>query len=704
MVLDGGTARYINTENLLVRIPGTAPTGTILLTAHYDSPPLSPGAGDDGIGVAAVLEVARVLAAGAGLRNDVLILLADGGALHQAGVRAFVEDSSALDRIGLVISAEMRGVRGPVIAAEHLTANHTVVHALASTPSSVHATSLLRHLSPPGGLDPWTNAGLPLVRLSGLGGSAHHDQVTDRAEAVSERTLQHMGSQLLALSREFGSRDLDGGIVPETGQNQAYFTLPWIGLVHHPADWGFLLSFGLLGAWVLLAAFARFRGGTYRGFVAGFLLGILLLAGSAAVGWGLLAGLRGLHPEYGIVESAFFRDDIHFLLLVALVVALGTGAYGLAREKFSLEELGPGALAVPLALAVWWGIRIPLGATTLQWAVALSILSNALFVGLRRREGARGWLWAGTILLAGGIMAIVAPDVEIVAALLTFRGAAWVGTSLALGLLLLLPAVEWLLMPRKWLMPAMAMAVGSGFFVASLPSVQGAEHHPTFTSLIYLVNEEISGANPGMEIPEGESVSEASRRVRGQWLTVPGPGEAWARSWVVEEATGDLDPGDLLLPGSWGFVTLGTGPETHMPLPVTRIERDSLASVDGGLRLEIRSGLGGEMLGVHLLDEGAEVAGMEGRSWGPVTGTDPIRTVVRWGQLTDGALPMDIRLPAGQDTVRIEILEHHLRPREVLGGDFFFRDPSQVANAPAGSDRIVQRTRVLIPLGTSGEG
>jgi acetylornithine deacetylase/succinyl-diaminopimelate desuccinylase-like protein len=65
--------------NIHARLPGTAPTGRVLLVAHYDSVPIGPGASDDGANVAAVLEVLRALSAGPALRNDVEVLFTDGG-------------------------------------------------------------------------------------------------------------------------------------------------------------------------------------------------------------------------------------------------------------------------------------------------------------------------------------------------------------------------------------------------------------------------------------------------------------------------------------------------------------------------------------------------------------------------------------------------------------------------------------------------
>lgn len=59
------------TENVIVRMTGTANSARdVLIAAHYDSATSSPGAGDNGVSVAAMLETRRVLEAGKPLEND----------------------------------------------------------------------------------------------------------------------------------------------------------------------------------------------------------------------------------------------------------------------------------------------------------------------------------------------------------------------------------------------------------------------------------------------------------------------------------------------------------------------------------------------------------------------------------------------------------------------------------------------------------
>src|SRR5438105_3074460 len=64
-------------ENVVATLDGARGRGgpTVLLSAHYDSVPAGPGASDDGIGIAAVLESARALRAATPPPNGVTILL-----------------------------------------------------------------------------------------------------------------------------------------------------------------------------------------------------------------------------------------------------------------------------------------------------------------------------------------------------------------------------------------------------------------------------------------------------------------------------------------------------------------------------------------------------------------------------------------------------------------------------------------------------
>src|SRR5438445_4253722 len=58
--------------NVLARVDGAGGGKAVLLSVHYDSVPAGPGASDDGVGVAAAREIARILKAQPAAKNPVI--------------------------------------------------------------------------------------------------------------------------------------------------------------------------------------------------------------------------------------------------------------------------------------------------------------------------------------------------------------------------------------------------------------------------------------------------------------------------------------------------------------------------------------------------------------------------------------------------------------------------------------------------------
>jgi hypothetical protein len=693
--------RAATLHNVLVRIPGTASTGALAVMAHYDTSPLSPGAGDNGTGVAAILEMVRAVSSGAPLRNDVVVVLTDGQGVGLSGGGAFADHHPWMADVRRVITVEMRGVSGPALTFETETGNRPLVRHLAEVHPRPTATSLARELSAVerlgldvGRLQDWGISGLS---LTALGGRSTHGQVTDRAIRVREPTLQHQGMQLLATVRAYGSQDLR---TDASGVDAAYFTVPLFGLVHHPLAWIRFLSMGLVGGWMLLGLVLWLRKRTYRGVLAGLALSLLFAGGGMLLGRGLLRALEQLHPEYGYLETAFYSDGQHFLALTALIVALVAGGYAVARKWFAAEELLMGALALPLGVAVWLGIRAPFAAMALQWALAASLLSTLVFVALGPTHRSGRWAWAGFLLLSGLILSILVPHLELTAAVLTFREAPLVGGLIALCLLLLLPTSEWLIRPRGWWTPGVALLAGATLVALALPAVQGGADHPVSSSLVYLVDGTTAAEALRIDAEETDSDGDSTsvRRVEGKWLLVPGSGEDWGRSWVAEEEVGSKDPGVLLLPLASHYRVAGSGPDAELAPPRLRVLHDSVADGLRRLRLAVRSGLQGEMMGVHL-PNGGRLTSLGGSPLGPEAG--PGQSVVHWGMPGPSDLEFDVTVAAGQEPLEILILEHHLRPQEVLGEGFFRRGEALIPDPRTGSDRIIQRTRVTLPAAAS---
>ena len=105
----------VELTNILFRLEGTNSNDSpaVMLVAHYDSSRNGPGAGDDGVGVASVLEIARMLKSQPALRNDVIFLLTDGEEYGLLGAARFCEEHAWAKQVRVCINLEARGTSGP---------------------------------------------------------------------------------------------------------------------------------------------------------------------------------------------------------------------------------------------------------------------------------------------------------------------------------------------------------------------------------------------------------------------------------------------------------------------------------------------------------------------------------------------------------------------------------------------------------------
>ena len=79
-------------ENILARLEGTGSGKAVLLAVHYDSVGAGPSVSDDGVAVAAALEIARILKEGPPLTNDVIFLIDDGEEAGLLGAIGFAAE------------------------------------------------------------------------------------------------------------------------------------------------------------------------------------------------------------------------------------------------------------------------------------------------------------------------------------------------------------------------------------------------------------------------------------------------------------------------------------------------------------------------------------------------------------------------------------------------------------------------------------
>ncbi|WP_088547049.1 M20/M25/M40 family metallo-hydrolase [Paenibacillus aquistagni] len=296
--------KRIDLHNIIGKIKGTEPGKALMLTAHYDSTPYGPGANDDAVGVAALLETARVLQAGSPLERDIWFVITDGEEMGLLGARAFWQDSFTREEIGLVVNFEARGASGPSVLFQTSGHNGALIANFASAAVAPVSSSLLGDLykTMPNDTDLTValEAGLPGLNFAYIEDWDKYHSAEDTPEYVSLSTLQHHGENALEMAKRFGSMDLSQLQEPD----RIYFN--WYQhLVHYPASWVVPTTIVLVLIWLLLAGAWWKRGGVAPSRLALAISGVLgSMLVSVVLSFCLYLGITS-------VANAIMAEEIH---------------------------------------------------------------------------------------------------------------------------------------------------------------------------------------------------------------------------------------------------------------------------------------------------------------------------------------------------------------------------------------------------------
>jgi hypothetical protein len=378
----GGT---VDVVNVMARMPGDAPTKAVVLMAHYDSVPTTYGANDNAVGVAAILETARLLAAGPPLRNDVILLFTDGEEpAPRFGSTAFLERHPWASDVGFVVNFEAIGGSGPAMLVETNGPETWVVDGLKSEGGRPVAFSFLPATVELIGeigtdFDPFAAQGIPGIHVAYVRGSPIYHTFRDSVERVSESSLVHHGSYAVSLARHFGQIDLT---FPWDGDDAVYFTVGRWLLPSYPADVARPLAILVVALFGISVVRRVGRSETsLRALSAGAAVVVVrLLAGVvlATLVWKVLAGLR---RSPGVVESY-----LYLIGLLALCGAIGLATLRGRRRPRTRRDSGGGIVLIWVALAVATAWLMPGASYLFAWPAlvgSIALIPPPLAGGLR---------------------------------------------------------------------------------------------------------------------------------------------------------------------------------------------------------------------------------------------------------------------------------------------------------------------------------
>jgi hypothetical protein len=653
-------------------------TGTILLLAHYDGRTVSRGAGDDGVGVVTILETLRALQSGPGVANDLLVLFTDAEELGLFGARAFVDHHLDTTDVRLVLNVEMRGGGGPSIMFETGAENGWVVEQLAGFDPHPSANSMslevYRRMPNDTDFSPFRDAGVQGLNFAAIGrGNVYHQAYDDPAH-LSEATMQHHGSRLLASVRAFGELDLS----EVNGPERAYWVLPVVGMQTLPLGSMPLAAAVLALLLVATTVTVLARGVPIRDLVIGLAAGIVILGGSAGLGAGLLRVIRGRHAEFGALHGAAVHHQAPYVIALALAVAaLAISLWVLLRRRSSVAGLALGMALPPAVLAVALALIAPGAAMILLGPVA-ALLVAITITGLAGPKLASGpILWPLHLAAALVALAFVVPVIELVADAMTLGFAVGLGAVVALAALTVAPALEGLRAPNGWWAPGVLALAALGAAGLGLRDTAPTAMEPAPSTLTYLQDQ---GA--------------PDTPVQAWWVSARDGGLAWA-----EQQVGQSFDGEVSNPERWGLrpglPAVAVSAVTLEPLRLT-VRSDTVIGAGRRVRIGIPTPRTPERLDVEL-GAGAGLVAVDGVGFRP-RGAERPRQLRHYGRPASEPLTLEIEVPLTATAIDLFVREELQRPWEVLGGEWWQRPPELAPNVNTQSDRALIRSyhRVLL--------
>ncbi|MCV2490944.1 M28 family peptidase [Geodermatophilus sp. YIM 151500] len=635
-----GTQRLAAVANVVGTLPGSAPTGTVLLAAHYDTVAGSPGAGDDGVGVATVLETARALSA-VDRRNDVVVLLTDGEEDGLLGAEAFVRTRAGAPGTTVVLNHEARGVTGPPVTFRMTSPNDGLLDALSSAPGVLvdsGSEAVFEALPNDSDFRHFDAAGMHGYDTALVAGGAYYHSPLDDLEHLDAGSLQQMGRASLALARDLADRDLTS--LPDGGEDLVT-ALP-SGLLRYPASWEVPLAAGTVAVAVAPVVVARRRRALTlprTALAAGAAAVVVVVAGLA--GYALWQAALAIDPgQASAVVGEPYRPVPYQVAVLLAALAVALAVLGPLRRRLGPDALATGSAVLLAACGVLLAVALPGTSMTLVLPTLAASLGALVAAVLPAR-------WRGIPVVAGLVPAAV-----------LLAPAVWTGFDVGLGvggpasaallavlLLLALPVADaaWPARPgvprrRLLLPPGLALVLAVSLTASGLVLNREGATPPRQESLRY-----------ALDADTGE----------GRWISLRPPSSRWSRTLLPDGP----EPLRQAMPWTDGDrIAHGPAAGTDLPGPDLEVLGDRTGDGVRELTLRLSSRRAAPGLGLWVAAGGATVreavvAGRRVPVHGPsgpwdfgfqFTGAAPDGVVVRLA-VDPGGRPLTVRIADRSD-------------------------------------------------------
>jgi hypothetical protein len=488
----GVTPRYEvagTVENIVTRLKGTNDaTDAVALVAHYDSVPAGAGAGDDGAGVAALLETLRALRAGPPLRNDILFVITDGEEDGLLGASAFVAENPAAKDVRVVVNFEARGNAGESQMFETSAGNGRLVqifaHAAPHPSGSSLTYEIYKHMPNDTDMTVFKKSGAAGLNFAFIGRWEAYHTPLDNPQMLDRGSLQHHGENALSLARSLGNTDL----TQLEDRDSVYFSLPGDFFVHYSSR--FLWPLALVSGVLLFGAIFYANGAWQTSLLsifAGFFLHIVVLLVLLMIGLGFVLGVHWLHlhalPEGGLEQNALYVFGLYALLAGVLTLL-----YSLFRRKITPPAFFLGGALLMFVFILVTAKWLPGGSYLFVWPLLAGLLATMIAAF---RQGLLSFL-AVLLLCALSVPALVF-FVPLLQGFYTALGLTSLGTQLlsvtfGVFFFFLFPYLDPVLESTGKLLPILTFAAALVLCIFAAKTTRYSSTHPKPSLLSYALD------------------------------------------------------------------------------------------------------------------------------------------------------------------------------------------------------------------------
>ncbi len=344
--------RDVTVRNVVARKTGAMPGSAIMLCAHIDSASGSPGAGDDGFGVAVLLEAAAALGSAPWPGRDIILLFTDAEESGLLGARQFVSNHPWHAKVGPVINVDNRGNSGPSILYDLCGDSADILQSCAPALGPVVGSSLYAEIASrmPNSSDlvVFREAGMSGMNFALVGGHEHYHAPTDTWDQADLSSLQHQGAVAIAAMQAIATHRAD---TPKAEGRAVYQDVAGAMLAWWPVRTGITASVLCVGALAATGLVVSRRACVKpRDMAIGWMAALvrsgvaalvtwLVLQGSEWIGLFGMAAAKASMPEAGLAERyrAAFWPSLGPALMVAAMLA-GLAAAWLAARPLTRDR------------------------------------------------------------------------------------------------------------------------------------------------------------------------------------------------------------------------------------------------------------------------------------------------------------------------------------------------------------------------------